>query len=110
MRANAGDSAVVEHDDLIRVNDGRNALRDNNLRRILQARRKRFADARLGRGVDRAGGVVENQNFRLFQKCARNAQTLLLSAGYIRTTLIEYVIVAVRKRADEPVRLRAFGS
>ena len=36
MRADAHSLAAVEHDDLVRVADGADALRDDDLRRVVQ--------------------------------------------------------------------------
>ena len=48
----------------------------------------------VGRCVDGACTVVENQDLRLFQKGAGDTQTLLLSAGYIVSALLDVGVVS----------------
>jgi hypothetical protein len=45
--------------------------------------RKTPADLRVGTGVHGAGGIVQNQDLRLFEQRPRDAQPLLLPAGHI---------------------------
>ena len=54
--------------------------------------------------VNGAGGVVQDQNFRLFQKSAGDAQALLLAAGYIGSALLDPGVISIRKTVDELIR------
>src|SRR5699024_4862369 len=51
-----------------------------------------------------AGGVVQDQNFRLVQKSAGDAQALLLAAGYIGSALLDPGVISIRKTVDELIR------
>ena len=58
--------------------------------------------------VERAGRLVENQDWRIFQKDARDAQPLLLPAGELHAAFADLRVVAVRQRHDEVVRMGLF--
>lgn len=80
MRANIVDFTIVQHDDPIRFADGGYALRNDDRCRIASMRTQRFAGFAVRCGVHCGGAVIQNQNFRILQQGARNAQPLLLPA------------------------------
>jgi len=72
MRPDLGHGAAVEHDDLRGVNDGREAVRDEDDRlsaigvspdQVVE----RALNERLRLGVERRGGLVEQEEPRLAQ-------------------------------------------
>ena len=46
------------------------------------------ADGRVGRIIERAGGIVQNQNIEIPHQCARNRQ-LALAAGKIHAAALQ---------------------
>ncbi|MPN35834.1 hypothetical protein SDC9_183336 [bioreactor metagenome] len=70
---------------------------------------ERLLDFFFGCRIDCAGRIIENKNFRLFQKCAGDAKPLLLAARNIDAALSQIRIVTVWERHDEIVRLRRFA-
>jgi hypothetical protein len=88
VRADRMNFSVVQHDNLVGVLNGGNALRDDNFRRVRDVFSKRLTDQFVGFGVNRAGRVVQNQDFGLFQQRPRNTQSLLLASGYIGAALL----------------------
>ena len=98
------DPAVVEHDDLVGQRDRREAVGDHERR----APRHRLASASLisllGRGVDRGGRVVEDQDARVGQQRARDRQALALAAGERQPALADARVVALGQALDELVR------
>ena len=56
-------------------------------------------------GYPRAGGVVQNQDLRLFQEGPGDAEPLALSAGHVGAALLDIGIVLVRKFLDKAVGL-----
>ena len=106
MRAHGVDLPALEHEDEIRVLDGRDPLRDDELRRLRDLRAQRCADLRVGLRVDSGGRVVEDQNLRLFQQRPRDAQPLLLPAGDVRAALLDIGVVFVRHLLDKFIRAR----
>ena len=68
---------------------------------------ERELDALLGGGVDRGGGVVEDQHARVGDERARDRQALALAAGERDAALADLGVIALRQARDELVRLRA---
>src|SRR5439155_17157347 len=66
-------------------------------------------DPRLGCGVDRGGGVVEDQHARIDYERPRDRDPLALSARERDPALADHRVVAVWKLGDELVRLRQAG-
>ena len=104
MRAHVRDAAVIHHENEIGVLHGRDALGNDDLRRLGNVGAEALADQRVGARVDRTGRVVEDQNFGLFEQRAGNAQALLLAAGDVRTALLDVGVVFVGECLDEVVR------
>ena len=95
MRADRLHRAAVQDNDLVGVLHGGNALRDDDLGRVRESTlRNALADQRIGLGIDRAGRVVQDEDLRLFQQCARDAQTLLLAAGNVAAALLDVCVVS----------------
>ena len=63
------------------------------------------ADPRLGRGVDRGGRVVEDQDPRVDDERARDREPLALAARERDAALADHRLVAVGQPLDELVRL-----
>ena len=106
MLARCNYSAAVEHYNHIRIHHRRDALRYDYLCCFGDKAGKAVANERVGLGVDRARRVVENKYLRLAEQRAGNADTLLLTAGNIRSSLLYMSVVAVRERLDKFMRLR----
>ena len=85
VRPDLGHGAAVEHDDLRGVNDGREAVRDEDDRlsavgvspdQVVE----RALDERLRLGVERRSGLVEQEEPRLAQQAAGDGEPLPLAA------------------------------
>ena len=68
VRSALADSRVVQNDDLIRMLDGREPVRNDQRRAPLGELFKRMLNVVLGYRVQRAGRFVQNQDRRIFQK------------------------------------------
>ena len=66
VRTSAHHVTVVEHDDLVGVHDGRDALGYDNERGVGNVFGKLFAQARIGLVVEGAKRVIEHQDLGLF--------------------------------------------
>ena len=64
MGAALDDLALVEHDDLVGVDDGREPVRDHQRRAVAARRVERVLDFLLGVAVERRGRFVEHQDRR----------------------------------------------
>jgi hypothetical protein len=89
------DPAVVEHDDLIGQRDRREAVGDHEGRAPGHRLRERQLDAPLGGGVDRGGGVVEDQHARVRDERPRDREALALAAGERQAALPDLGVIAL---------------
>ena len=103
------DMTLVEHDNLIGVFDGRQAMRDHDRGAILHQPRQRILDQALGFRIQRAGGFVQHQDRRILQKCAGHRDALALATRKQRTALAHPAVDAVGQFADEFHRVGGFG-
>ena len=106
VRAARDDAAVVEHDDLVRERDRREPVGDDQRRAAPHRLAQAEPDPRLGRRVDRGGRVVEDQDARVDDECARDRDPLALPARERDPALADHGVVALRQLLDELVRLR----
>jgi len=104
MRALGGDPAIVHDDDAVSLLHGGDALGDDNLRRVRDFLGESLADLGIGSGVDRAGGIIQDQHLRRLQQCSGDAETLFLAAGHIGSALFDMGVVAFRHGIDEFLR------
>ena len=89
MRADRLHRAAVKDNDLVGLLHGGNALRDDDLGGVRDLLCECPSDERIGLGIDRARRVIEDEDLRLFQQCARDAQTLLLAARNVAAALLD---------------------
>ena len=73
--------AVVEHDDLVGVDDGRQPVRDHDERAVLGDRVDRLAHQLLVAAVEARGRLVEQQHGRRREQRAGDREPLALAAG-----------------------------
>ncbi len=87
MGAFSDDLFSIQHNDLVSVQYGADALSDDESRALgHQLVQCRFYQD-LSFHVYRAGAVVQDQDLRLNQYCAGDGKPLFLSAGEIDTSL-----------------------
>ena len=106
MRAALDDRALVEHDDFIGVDDGREAMRDDQRGAAARDAVERVLDLALGEGIERRGRFVENEDGRIFQNGAGDGDALLFAAGEFQPALADLRFIAARRLFDEAVDLR----
>ena len=108
MRAALRDAAPVEHDDLVRVRDRRQAVGDDERR--LGPRRRVVAevahDLRLRRRVERGRRLVEADHGRVLEHGARERDALLLAPGELEPPLADDRVEAVRQRVEQRRQVR----
>ena len=76
-------------------------VRDDDCRPSRHQRPERVLNERFALGVERARGLVEDQNRRVLQDRARDRDALALAAGELDAALTHERVVAVRQRLDE---------
>ena len=110
LRVRAGflDHAVFEDDDLVGFLDGGKAVRDGEHGAAFGQSLERFLDVLLGLGIERAGGLVEEQDGGVFEQRAGDAEPLLLPAGEHAAFVADDRLVALLLREDELVGVGQF--
>ena len=104
MRIKAVYAAVLHHDDPVCVLDAEDPLGDDDLRRSRNPGHERLPDPGIGRRIDRRGGIVEDQHFRLFQQGAGDAEPLALASGNIGPSLLDPGLIPIGKALYELIR------
>ena len=99
VRALRRDATVLEDDDLVGQRDRREPVGDHERRAPGHHLAQRELDLLLGRGVDRRGRVVEDQDPRIGQDRARDRDPLALAAGQRQPALADERVVALRQGA-----------
>src|ERR671937_673572 len=106
VRPARNDPPLVEDDDLVRERDRREPVGDDQGRPAAHRLAQPEPDPRLGRRVDRRGGVVEDEDPRVDGERARDRQPLALPARERDYALADHRVVALRQTLHELVRLR----
>ena len=106
MRAGCHDATVVHDENHVGFLHRGHTLGDDDLRGVGNLMMECGTNQLIGFGVDRGCGIVEDQDFRLFQQRTRNAQTLALAAGNVGTALFDVRIVLIGEFLNEAVSLR----
>ena len=96
MRAALDHVAVVHDEDHVGVANRGEAMRDHKARTPHGQRIHGLLNQLFSTGIDRGGGLVENQNRRVLHHRAGDGQQLLLALGK-RRLVIEHGVIAVRQ-------------
>ena len=97
MGAALGDLALIEHDDLVGGDDGREPVRDDERGAVARHPLQRVLDFVLGVAVERRGRLVQHQDRRRLQHRARDRDALLLAAGQFQAALADLGLIALRR-------------
>ena len=87
VRAAADDAPAVEHEDLVRVQDGAQALRHDDDRGVVRLLGQRLTQRGVRLIVERGKAVVKQVHLRVLGDGARDGQALPLPAGHVRPAL-----------------------
>ena len=79
VRAAFGNRAGIEHDDPVGLLHRGEPMGDDKCGPVADELRERSLDVALRLGVERGGGLIENQDRRILQKRACNSDTLPLA-------------------------------
>ena len=101
--------AGFEHEDLVGVDHGRKAVRDDQRRAVPRDFGEARLDLALGLRVERRGRLVEDQDLRGLQNDPRDRDALLLAAREFEAALADDRVVSVRQRRDKVVNARVAG-
>jgi len=109
MPAGFNNPALIQHDDQVGVKNRREPVRDANCGAAFHQFIKRGLHRAFGFGVERAGGLVQNQNRRVLQNGAGDGQALALAAGKGNPFFADDGVEAVGLLHDEFVGEGVFG-
>ena len=95
--------SFVDDDDLIGVSDGREAVGDDEAGAPFHQLVESLLDLHLGAGVDRAGGLVKDEDSRIGQDRPGDGNELTLPLGEISAAFGENSVIPLREATDEGV-------
>ena len=101
MRAAFHDAAGVEHHDLVGAAHGGEAVRDDQHRPVAHQLLDGLLHQPLALGVERAGGLVEDQDGRVAEQRPRDGHPLPLAAGEARPLLAQQALVIPSDSEDD---------
>ncbi len=81
-------------------------MRDHEARAPLHEPRHRLLDKRLGAGVHRAGGLIEDEDRRVGHERTRDREQLPLTLRDVGAVVVELGVVSVGQRTHEVVHVR----
>src|SRR3569832_2423044 len=103
MRAALDDAAVVHYEYLIGIDDGGEAMGDDE-RGVIGRDIAKLGQYRLLRfRIQRRGRLVEDQDARIFEYHPRDRHALLLAARELEAALTDLRLVALRQRFNKVV-------
>ena len=97
---------MLEDHDLVDVVNGGEPVRDDEGGAAVHQLFDRLHDRSLGRGIERRGRLVEQEDRRVLEKGARDPDALPLADAQMPAALADRAFVSVRQTADELIRLR----
>ena len=89
MRAALDHRALVENENSVGAADGREAVGDDDGGAALEELRERFLDCLLAGRIDVRGGLVEDEDRRVFEERAGDGDPLALAARELRAALAD---------------------
>mgnify|MGYP005858839049 FL=1 len=105
VRALLNNLAMVDHDDIIGIPDGAQAVRDDKAGPPLHQAQQRLLDTRLGTRVNTRGRLIKDQDGRVGQNGPSNRQKLALPLTEVACPLREHRLVGLGQLADKVIRM-----
>ena len=109
MRAAFGDLPAGEHDDLLCAANGGEAVGDDDNGFVLHQRVDGLLHGDFAFGVERGGGFIQDDDGRVFQQGAGDADALFFAAGEFAADVAHAGLVAFGHRHDEVVAAGGAG-
>ena len=107
MRPALAHLPVMQHENLVGVDDGAQSVRHGDRRPSAHQLRQRTLNLRFDLAVDRARRLVEDEQRRIRGDRSREREQLSLADADRRAALAEHLRVPVRKAPNDPVRADA---
>ena len=83
MRSAFDHLPCLQHDDFVGIDNRREPVRDDDGGAPFGNAVERRLNFAFGSAVERAGRLVEDQHWRIFQQCPGNGHALLFAAGQL---------------------------
>ena len=106
MAAHGRQTALLDHGNTIGLLHRRQAVGDHQRRAAGHQPRQSLLDQVLALGVQRAGGLVQQQDRRIGEQGAGDGQALALTAGQAEAGVAQMGLLALRQALDELVGMR----
>src|SRR5262249_22317323 len=106
MAATLRNDSLIEHDDLVRPDDGGKPVGDDKRRAVTRDPLQRILDFLLSVTVQSGSRRAQQEYWGRLEDRARNRDTLLFAAGQLQAALPDLGLVALRRHADELIDLR----
>lgn len=106
VRAAFDDRALVQHDDLVCVNDGRKPVRDDERRAVAGQIHQVAKDLPLGPRIQRRRRFIEDKEQRSFQSGPCDGHALPLTSGELQPALAHQRVVTLGQPHNEVVKVR----
>src|SRR5438132_12581446 len=94
VSAGFDDSALVEHDDTMRFSHRRKTMCNEKCGAVRHEPFQGIEEELLGLRIERAGGLIQHQHWRVLQNRARNGESLTLAARESHAAFAENSVVA----------------
>ncbi len=103
------DLAVAEHQDAVGMAHGGQAVGDDQAGAAAHQALERLVDQPLALGIQRGGGLVEQQDARIGENGAGDGDALALAAGKFGAARADEGVIALGQRGDEIVGVGLAG-
>ena len=104
-----GDAAAVEDEDLVRLEDGAEAVGDDDAGAVREDALEGLLDEAFGFAVETAGGFIEDEDARVAQDDAGEGDALFFTAAEAVAALADDGVVAIGEAGDEAVDVGGAG-
>ena len=106
MIAALDDATVIEHENFVGVDDGREAVCDDQGGAVARDLFEFALDDFLGARIQCAGGLVEYENRRILEQSTCDRDSLFFASGKLQAAFADAGVVTLRQAHDEIVDMR----
>src|SRR5271170_6896851 len=101
MRPDRRDASALDDGDAIGAAHGGKTMRDHDGGAFGHEVGERDLHQRLALGVERRGGLIEDEDWRVLEQSAGDGKPLAFTAGEAKALFADDGVVAIRKIEDE---------
>src|SRR5690554_6812892 len=101
MRSLFDHPALIEHENFVRIDNGRKTVCDDKCRPILRYLTELILNRLLGARVESAGCLIKYKNRWVLEQCARDRHTLFFATRQFKAPFAHLSLVSLGKTHDE---------